>query len=207
MKYIGHIEKIPRQVLDNMLSGDRAYCAMKIRRLKSETIRAEEQCRGCTETYIYEFSLDQYTTNRLDESDYRIETEAGKPVQVFDLEDLDLGLKCSFRYMKGEDERAIEPIMRRNPFEAQFTLWHRCLQSWILKGEEIENPFHKAMWDDLQDDIIDFVDLNFDFSQPGPLNVHSEVCAGCGRDVEISLQNSDFLLTSRVGTRRKSSRK
>lgn len=193
IKRIGSIEKITREVLDNMLSGDRSFCTLMIRSFRSPMIKAEAQCPSCDEVNLYELPISDYSINYVDEDSYRIEEYKGTPYMVFDIRSAEYGIEASFRYSNGSDEKITEPILAKNPLAAQFEMWHRCLMRWNINGAEIDRPWSKTVFDDLFDNQMEFLDDEFDAHQPGPMAIQYDYCA-CGSEVMVSLAKSDFLL-------------
>lgn len=205
IKSIGSIEKINQKLLGEMLSGDRGYCLMEIRRFRGDSVKAEEQCSRCNETSLYEVSLDSFEINKLEDGDYRIEDIKGRPTMVFDFDESGVEFDCAFRFRSGEDDRVIEPLFVRNPLDAQFEMWRRCLISWARNGTDAKPPWSHQFFDDLYEDEIEAIDEAFTRIQPGPERFVEDFCP-CGAEVQVSLANSDFLLPVPAIMKRKSFR-
>lgn len=194
VKSIGPYEKVNRQMLDELLTGDRWFCAMMIRKFKGDLLHAEEQCSRCNETTTYEFPLEEYDIKELEPDDCEIIDIKGRPHRVFSISSDEHNVFGKFRYMTGDDERAIASIVRKNPFDAEYSLWTRCLVNWTQDGQEIES-FFKRHWDEMWEPVIVFVEEEFNEAQPGPRMVHFEQCPVCGSDVSVGLENTDFLFS------------
>jgi hypothetical protein len=81
-------------------------------------------------------------------------------------------------------------MMRRNPIEANYRLYFRCIREWNGKSQKEILP---NIFDELRVDAIDALSAAFMEAQPGPDLREPTSCPVCGVEIVASMESSDFL--------------
>lgn len=199
------VGKPTQSVLREMLVGDRDFCALKIRQLTWDTpVRVRHQCSACEESSVLDINLDLIDIYELQERHYEIresEEGDGKPVRVYKINDIPPNDEYAyFRFISGEDQDIISPLLTKNPIEAEFKMFSRTLVDWNGQGPNMPKDF----FDDLSLDTTVYLAQEFSGAQPGPETAYGMLCPNCGVENSVSIYAGDFLFkspTSRSRTR------
>lgn len=191
-------KRVDRQVLDELLVGDRDFLTMKIRQASlGGRVSAQMQCGSCRERIDFEVDLEEVELYPLQEGDCEI-AEDGR-TRFFRIDDPDLGVKAAFRYPAGKDQHAIVPLAQKNPVEANYRMYLLCLEEWNAQTK----PFPASFFENLPLNVLDWVDAEFTARMPGPEMEHEVICDLCGTANPMSLEMSDFLFPRPGGARRR----
>jgi len=180
--------RVDRQVLDELLIGDRDFLTLKIREVSlGEVVSAEMHCGGCKEKIDFQVNLADIKAFPLAEGDCEVAEDG--TTRVFHVDSDKHALHAVFRFPSGKDQHAIVPLASQNPVEANYRMYGLCLESW--NGQK--KPFPPTFIENLPLSTLDFVDAAFASRMPGPELDHEVVCDVCGTANPMSLEVSNFL--------------
>jgi len=191
-------KRADRQLLDELLVGDRDFLTMKIRQISlGDRVTAHMQCGSCRERIDFDIDLDQVELFPLAEGDCEI-SEDGR-TRLFRIENADLGVSAAFRYPAGRDQHAIVPLVQKNPVEANYRMYLLCLEEWNGQAK----PFPNTFFENLPLNVLDWVDAEFTARMPGPELEHEVICDLCGTANPMSMEMSNFLFPAPDPARRR----
>lgn len=191
LRRVGPISKIDRRLLDKMLNGDREFLLLEIRKASlTSKVHATITCGSCNQKVDITYSLDGIPVTTLPDSDK--ETVNGERTFLVDWMSADErhSVKARFRYPNGADQMDVAQMMGRNPVEANYRMYYRCLIEWDGKPVDqiLPNIFEVQPLP-----VLDAVDREFRNSMPGPQLDQEVTCPLCGADNDLDLRASDFL--------------
>lgn len=193
LKRVGTIEKVDRRVLDKLLTGDRDFLLLEIRKLSlNEKVRATMKCGACNEKVDITFDLTKVPVRRLPDKGDGIEIVGTERVFTIDWTFVDerASFTAKFRFPNGADQIEAAQLSTRNPVEANYKMYGRCLHEWNGQPATQVSP---TLFDDLPLPILDQIDRAFRERMPGPDLDQPVTCALCGEDNRLDLSTSDFL--------------
>lgn len=193
LKRVGPVERIDRRVLDKMLIGDRDFLMLEIRKLSmTSAVNATMKCGSCGDQIDIKYDLNRIPIRQLADKGDGIEVSGLERLFTLDWtsEDGKITVNGKFRFPNGNDQLLTAQGATRNPIEANYNLWYRCLQEWDGKPVEKVSP---TLFDDLTLPVVDAVDAEFRKRQPGPDLRQPVSCPLCGADNDLDLSASDFL--------------
>lgn len=181
-------KRVDRQVLDELLVGDRDFLTMKIRQISlGDRVSAQMQCGSCRERIEFDIDLDQVELYPLADGDGEI-ADNGR-ARLFRIENHDLDVRAAFRFPAGRDQHAIVPLAQKNPVEANYRMYLLCLEEWNDQAK----PFPNSFFENLPLNVLDWVGAEFTARMPGPELEHEVICDLCGTANPMSLEMSNFL--------------
>lgn len=181
----GDNNQIKKSVFQKMFLGDRDFLTLEIRKLtKGNIVTAEMTCDSCKNKLDIKIDLAEVKTKKL--GAHRIDNG----MVLLDIASEDPKFSAVLRLPTGEDQSAVSGIMVRNPIEANYKLYMRCLREW--NGETVEK-ISPTLFDDLLDSVIDEFERQFMEVQPGPDLRQETGCPLCGASLIASMEVSDFL--------------
>lgn len=190
--------------LNKMVVGDLDYALMMIRKISmGDTISSRIVCGSCEDKLDADVSIenDVEIRKRVLDEDYTIEQDAERPelsVRVFEIEDIELERKATFRFPTGNDREKLTPMVAKNPIEANYHMYSRCLRKFHRAGELVPRPYGPKFVDDLSVPEIEWIEQEFRVAQPGPNTLISIDCEACGAENRVDMGNSDFLFKTRA---------
>ena len=191
VKSIGSIDRINAGHVGQLFLADRDYLTMAIRRASlGSKVTSVMVCGACEDKIDVTFNLDEFKVVRLKDLKFQMVGDEDKAVPAFTIEDAALGVKAVFRYPIGEDQAAVVNILKKNPVEANYKLYMRCLLEW--NGTSVER-IPSTLFDEQQLPVVNFVDRAFMDAQPGPDVRQAATCPLCGADIRMEMETSDFL--------------
>jgi hypothetical protein len=180
---------INSRILDELLSGDRDFLLMEIRRVSmGSTVRAEVECEGCRKRLGVTFDLSEINVKRLEDKEYEIIEVDGAGAMAFRM-NTDKGVKALCRFSRGLEQKAVVPMFEKNAIAASYKLYTSCLLEW--NGQA--GPFAPDFFDGLSLPAIDSFAEAFTERQPGPDFKQETDCPSCGKKIQFTFRNSDFL--------------
>jgi hypothetical protein len=177
--------------LRSLLSADRDFLLLKIRLIsKGPIVVATMTCPSCQELLDVNIDIGGMDVYGFDpeKPDYMLD-EKGR--RVFEISDE--GISAVFRYPDGHDQAAIAQIVRSNPIDAQYRMYHRCLVKWADKDGEKKEPFPSNFFDLLPVRRLDWINEEYKNYMPGPEMDTSVTCEVCGAETVANMDSSDFL--------------
>jgi len=199
LKKVGPLDRIDRRVLDKLLVGDRDFLLLEIRKLSlGDSVRSTIQCGSCNEKSDITFHLDRLPCRTLADKGEGIEEQNGERLFVMDWMSADEkhSIKAKFRFPNGADQMVMAGNMHKNPVEAVYQMYYRCLVEW--DGKPVEKV-PATLFDDLALPVVDAVDAEFRKRMPGPDLDQKAVCSLCGAENDLDLRASDFLFPQARG--------
>jgi len=193
LKKIGPMDRIDRRVLDKLLIGDRDQLLVEIRRLSlGDVIHSTIVCGSCNQKSDITFHLDRLTVRTLPDKGDGIEVVNGERVFTIDqmTEDERYTIKGKFRFPNGSDQTTLGATVSKNPVEAAYQMYMRCLVEW--DGQPVEKV-SGTLFEDSPLPVVDAVDAEFRKRMPGPDLDQKAICSLCGAENEMDLRASDFL--------------
>lgn len=181
---------INNRILDELLSGDRDFLLMEIRRISmGSTVRAEVECDGCRKRLEVRFDLSEIKVRRLAEKDYEITDIDGDGAGAMFFRMNLSGVKALCRFSRGLEQKAVISMFEKNAIAASYKLYSSCLLEW--NGQV--GPFPPEFFDGLPLPVIDSFAEAFTERQPGPDFKQETDCPSCGKKIQFTFRNSDFL--------------
>ncbi len=190
VKRIGTFTNINNKILGDLMLGDRDFLLIEIRRISmTDTVKALEDCPGCSKEIEVSFSLDEIPITPLKDEDF----EVVDGQRTFKIQNEFPHVEAVFRFPKGEDQKIFLPTVSKNPIEANFKLYAACLLDW--DGQK--GPFKPEFFEKLPVNVLDVIDGGFMERQPGPDMRQHVSCPLCASDIDMTFQGSDFLFRPR----------
>lgn len=198
-----------------MLIADRDWLLFELRKHTwGPLISVKHTCEepGCGEVTAYpEFDLNDLETVMLDDACWwdgqeviTAEQFAGMSegdckslrCRVILLENDDLGVRAVFRYGHGRDQSQITKLANR-PVEAMWKMMSLTCLSWddpdhTLGADLPKKGLGQAFWDDVDMDIIDWVQAAFGDAQPGIETKAELECYSCNNIERVAINPTDF---------------
>jgi hypothetical protein len=189
---VGPVTKIDSSVVRKLLIPDRDFLFFAIRCVSEpdEPLRGEMMCRNpmCGEKISLVIPTNEIAVTYLE--DGQCETDAETHSRFFHVKNEQLGVDAEFKYPDGDDQAAISKLMGRNPIEANYTMFARCLRRWGDKRP----PFSPAFFRQMGTRQLNVIDRKFQRDMPGVETQHEVECASCQQVMPIQLNVTDFLL-------------
>jgi len=185
---IGAGTKMRKSIADAMFVADRDALLLDIRKISmGKKITSHLTCPSCNEKITISIDLDMdIPVKKLSDMDYKIEDG----IVTFVIENKHLDYEAVFRLPTGSDQTAIAPILKKNPVEANYMLYMRCLQSWNdIERQDIDPEF----FDTLPLNILDDLDSQYSEILPGPVTRVPVNCVYCEAELPMGFEGSDFL--------------
>jgi len=180
--------RVDRQVLDDLLIGDRDFLTLKVREISlGEVVSAEMHCGACREKLDIEVNLADLKVFPLKDGDWQASEDG--TTRVFRIDLAKEQVQAVFRYPAGRDQHAILPVARENPVEANYRMYALCLEAWNGR----KKPFPPNFFEGLPLSTLDRLDEAFAARMPGPELAHEVLCEVCGAANPMSLEVSNFL--------------
>lgn len=184
---IGPFSTINKKITDRLSLGDRDFLVMEIRKKSlGDIVESVLECPSCKEKMDIKINLNNVTVKYLKETNFKIDGDK-----------LSIDITCEkpkftakFRMPCGEDQHAIAPFIRKNPIEANYMLYQRCLLEW--DGQNVFD-LSPTFFEDLPLPILDILDIEFFEALPGPDMRLPANCIYCNTEINAGLESSDFL--------------
>ena len=188
VKSVGSVPKLKKDVADRLFMADRDFLIMEIRRISlGDTVNSVLQCGSCNAKLSVSIDLrTDVPVKKLEEMTYKIVEDN----VVFVLEDKGLKLKATFRFPNGGDQHAVALLYKKNPIEANYALYQRCLIDW--NGTPAED-LPAGFFENQSLRIVDYIDEHFMENMPGPDMRVPMNCNECNAEIVLSMESSDFL--------------
>lgn len=189
VKRIGSLPRIDRNVLNDLLAGDRDFLMLEIRKLSlGAEVTSTITCGECDQKVDIRFDLNKIPSASIPE---KCEVVNGKRVFTIEIPYQGKTIKAVFRYPNGSDQAAVSTS--KNPIESNYTLYYRCLLEWNGVSVEQCSP---VLFDDMPLTALDVVEDEFRNKMPGPVLSQAMICPLCGAETPLNLGASDFLFRS-----------
>ena len=188
VKSVGSVPKLKKDVADRLFMADRDFLIMEIRRISlGDKVNSVLQCGSCNAKLNVSIDLrSDVPVKKLEDVSHKIEGEN----VTFKLVDASLKLDATFRFPNGSDQHAVAMLYKKNPIEANYALYQRCLISWNgTPAEDLPSGFFETQG--LK--IVDYIDENFMENMPGPDMRVPMNCNECSAEIVLSMESSDFL--------------
>ena len=181
--------------LDNMLTGDRDFCLLKIREISlGSDVNTSFNCPICSGHNRSVIDLQSIAVYDLDEANYEIRPDLEPDPRVYRVKK-EGSWEAIFRFPTGMDQKIVMKGANKNPLATQQDLFSRCLLEW--NGEKVF-PEHL---DNLPIPELNFLEGEIMDALPGP-DFNAEVeCSLCGAKVPMPMESSDFLFPEDLGKR------
>lgn len=194
---IGEVKNPKKSMLDGLVTGDRDFIVLKVRQLSmGDTVEVEATCPGCNHSRPFTLDLKEVEVVMRDEPDDGSEADIywNKDARAwcFKVENPALKVFAEFRLPTGFDQEAVAKYLRSNPVEANYRVYAGCLLEWNSE----KGPFDLAFIEDLDLDVLDYIEDQFRTRIPGVEGTHQAECEGCAREFVVTLESSDFLFRS-----------
>ena len=188
VKSIGPVSRVKKDVTDRLFLADREFLVLAIRKASlGNTVTTNLQCESCNAKMTITVDLTrEVPVKKLKDVEHTIEDG----LVVFSIQDDSKGIDVKFRLPIGEDQHALSSLYRKNPIEANYALYQRCIISW---NGAPANELDPRLFDTLPLPTIDFIDAAFMEAMPGPDMRVPIDCIECGREMILSMESSDFL--------------
>jgi hypothetical protein len=189
---VGPVTRMNAGNVGQLFLADRDFLTLSIRRASlGQYVNSVVVCGQCEEKIDLKFDLNEAKVLKLKDLKYRMVGATDEvAVPAFDLEDAELGVKATFRYPIGKDQEAVVNILKKNPVEANYKLYLRCLLEWNGEPAERISP---TLFDEQSLPVLNFIDKEFMAAQPGPDIRQMATCPLCGADIRMEMETSDFL--------------
>lgn len=198
-----------------MLIADRDWLLFELRKHTwGPLISVKNKCEepGCGEVTSYpEFDLDDLETVTLDDAPWwdgkdaipadvvaKMSEEELKSLRcrVVLLENEDLEIRAIFRFGNGRDQSQITRLADR-PVEAMWKMMSLTCLYWDdpdhMVGSNIpKQSLDQSFWDDVDMDIIDWVQAAFADAQPGIETKADLECYSCNNIEKVAISPTDF---------------
>lgn len=185
---IGGTTRLKTDVVNSLFIGDRDFLVMEIRKASlGDKVNSKLKCGECGEYNQLTVDLSRDVTIKpLDEKNFTVLSDS----ITFEIKNKELDIDAVFRLPDGVDQQYITPLIRKNPVEANYALYRRCLISW---NGDTSNVIDNDLFDRLPLPVLDYIDEHFMEALPGPdLQIPVE-CAYCQAEMLVSMESSDFL--------------
>lgn len=198
--------------LRRMLLADRDWLLFELRKHTwGSFVTAKQKCEECDLIYTYPgIDLDDLKIIRLgDDTPWwdgekaidgaevvklQGEARAALGCRVFVLENDDLGCRAVFRFGNGNDQSSISKYADQQVKAVWRMMADTCLQ-WQDPDQSFDRPpkkgFKEDFWDEVDMDIVGWVQRAFADAQPG-VETKIEITCEEGHDQEVTLNATDF---------------
>jgi hypothetical protein len=188
VKSIGPASRVRKDVTDRLFLGDRDFLVLEIRKASlGDRVTSILQCDSCNAKL--EVGVDISTEvkiKKLTDVPHKIEDK----FVTFEIQSDNPEVNAKFRLPTGEDQHAVSHLYRKNPVEANYALYQRCLVEW---NGVPSNECDPRLFDSLPLRVIDYVDSQFMEFLPGPDMRVPVDCVECGKEMILAMESSDFL--------------
>lgn len=201
LRRVGPVTKMDRRTLDKLLAGDRDFLVLEIRKFSmGNKITSVVRCGACNEKVDITYNLDSVPVTRIPDSGGDIEVVSGERIFTVSYTPEGVGepVTVRFRFPSGGDQSEASSLGNKNPIEANYRMYYRCLVDWNGKRPSELSP---TLFEDQPLPVLDAIDKEFMRRLPGPQFGETVPCALCGADNTIDLSASDFFFPLAKGRR------
>jgi len=171
-----------------MFLADRDFLMIEIRKISlGDTVTATLQCDSCKEKLDVKINLDRdVPVKSLEGEDFQIDAES----EIVTFKIKREGIDARFRLPIGEDQHYVAPLFRKNPIDANYALYERCLLEWNGTPAGECEP---RLFENLLLPTLNILDEEFARVLPGPdMRVPAD-CPYCQNEITVGMESSDFL--------------
>jgi len=182
---IGELEKLTSRMFTDMTVPDRDFLTYCIRILSmGNYVPTTLTCPACEEPLEPQVDLSLIEVFTAEEKGWRL--QSGDWVK--EIIDEDLEIDGLIRLPNGRIAERIAPIRKHNVYKADYEMFSEIVLEMNGKKLPTADEFQN-----MDVDILDFIDHWLLQNVPGPERVHYIICSECGGRIPTDFRSADFL--------------